>query len=115
MKKTSKELIESINTFIPVDKQEDDNYITLLEDISDSIKETANDKKIAELENKIQTLENDKKELDKTWREKYINRFMGDVGDNNPLEQNNTDPESKDEETERAETIGIDDLFNVKE
>lgn len=90
MKLTKEELLEKIKSYIG--DRTDDETISLIEDISDSIDDNEN------WEEKYKTLDNE-------WREKYITRF--------------SEPSELKEDTieieETHETNSFDDLFEESE
>lgn len=90
MKLTKEELLEKIKSYIG--DRTDDETISLIEDISDSIDDNEN------WEEKYKTLDNE-------WREKYITRF--------------SEPSKVKEDTiemeETHETNSFDDLFEESE
>ena len=92
--KTAKELIESLK---PLEEALGDSYISLIEDISDSIKPEKDMSKYVELDayNKVK---NDYEEL----KTKYIQRFENGNFEKPPIEV----PKEKEEPV-----ITIDDLF----
>ena len=92
MKLSKEELLEKVKTY--VGDRTDDETISLIEDISDSMEVTDDG------ENWKEKYE----ELDNQWREKYIARFSG------PSEL------KEDEiEVETTESNSFDDLFEEKE
>lgn len=96
MRKSAEELAAMVKTIVGEDNNSDE-VIELMEDISDSVGGDDNYTK-----EKFD-------ELDRTWRERYTRRFMGEV---------KTEPEERETETETKtedEEIKIDDLFEEKE
>lgn len=75
-----------------------DSAIKLMETITDSW----DDSRAVELENKVALLEQEKTELDKSWREKYMKRFT----DSTPT----TTDDEKDEVDEGANDSEQDDI-----
>lgn len=99
MAKLSKEdLIKKVNEMFGEDAN--DEQISLLEDISDSMDESNND----ELETTKQALTQAQADL-KEFRQKYRERFLGGVA-NNP-----TKKEDEEDEEEEDKTLSYDDLF----
>lgn len=84
-----KKIVGDVNT---------DEVIEVLEDVADSVVE----------QNKYTKEKFD--ELDKSWRERYTKRFMGEVEDNRKDEET---PEDAGED--KVEDISIDDLFEEEE
>lgn len=95
MEKTAKEIIEMLKGH---EEALGDDYITLMEDITDSIKQTEDMSKFIEKE----TFDKIKADYD-TLKAKYIERFEKGELEPPPL------PEQKKEDP--AEKITIDDLF----
>lgn len=80
-----------------------DETIQFLEDITDTYNDLTNKKSGTE------DWEKKYKENDAMWREKYRSRFFGDGQENDPVPV--PEEPKKDPETEKAESIKIDDLF----
>ena len=94
MKKTAEELASMVKAIVGEDNNSDE-VIELMEDISDSV-------------NTDDTYTKEKFDaLDRTWRERYTKRFMGDVKE---TEEIATD----EDKSEEKEDISIEDLFEEK-
>lgn len=109
MKATKQELLEQFRNIVP-DVTTDD-AIAFIENMNDSFTDENSDE-INRLNEKISELENEKADIDKTWRERYINRFFG-----GPIEDDEfieTKPEIVETVLE-SEEITADDLFTEKE
>lgn len=105
MKRTSVEVISKIKEIL-ADKQElltDARVIELYEDISDSILETNVDYK-AEYEKLNEESEKKIKEIEETWKQKYIDRFT-----NPQTTEEEKDKIEKNEEI--VEKVNFSDLF----
>lgn len=96
-RKTAEELASMIRSIVGEDNNTDE-VIELLEDVSDSV--------TAENDNSYTKEKFD--ELDRTWRERYTKRFMGEVSDDR-IEKD------VDEAEDEKEDITIEDLFDKKE
>lgn len=92
-KLTKDELIEKVKKY--VGDRTDDETIEIIEDISDSIDSSDAD----EWKQKFE-------ELDKTWRDKYISRF---------LEKKEDDPDTPTEHEEEKVYTSFEDLFEEEE
>lgn len=68
MKKTKAEIIAELTAFIG--ENQSDEAVSLIENVSDSIDDT--DENLREENNR---LKQEKDDLDKAWRQKYIDRF----------------------------------------
>lgn len=114
---TQSEFMTKLKTFIG--DRTDDEAISFIEDCKDTITDDENDWK-----KKYDDVVKEKDELDKTWRQKYTDRFFSSDSHNNENNDNHennkrTNPASKpsdklDEEQEKmeqAEKIRVDDLF----
>jgi len=114
---TQEEFMSKLKTIIG--DRTDDEAISFIEDCKDTISEDKDDWK-----SKYDDLLKEKDELDKTWRQKYTDRFFSSVShtdDDKDTHENNkkTNPASgkKDEldeneqKIEQAEKIRFDDLF----
>ena len=66
---TKEEVIKMVSDYIGEDKG--DNAILLMETVTDYV----SDSKIEELEKEVETLKQEKTEVENTWREKYMKRF----------------------------------------
>lgn len=114
---TQSEFMTKLKTFIG--DRTDDEAISFIEDCKDTITDDKDDWK-----KKYDDVVKEKEELDKTWRQKYTDRFFSsdshDNENNNNHEHNkNTNPAStpsdkldeEEEKMEQAEKIRVDDLF----
>ena len=114
---TQSEFMTKLKTIIG--DRTDDEAISFIEDCKDTITDDKDDWK-----KKYDDVVKEKDELDKTWRQKYTDRFFSSDShdnDNEDRHENNkrTNPASKpsdelDEEQEKmeqAEKIRVDDLF----
>ena len=86
MKKTKAEIIAELTAFIG--ENQSDEAVSLIENVSDSIDDT--DENLREENNR---LKQEKDDLDKAWRQKYIDRFNNE--------------ENKDDK--QSEVIDVDD------
>lgn len=97
----------------------DDEAIKFIEDAEDTITESKDDWKT-----KYDELLVEKNELDKTWRQRYSDRFFNsDTSHNdednnhkqnnetNPARQKDDEPSEEEKQLEQAEKIRFDDLF----
>lgn len=114
---TQSEFMTKLKTFIG--DRTDDEAISFIEDCKDTITDDKDDWK-----SKYDDVVKEKEELDKTWRQKYTDRFFSSDSHDNENKDNHennkrTNPASKpsdklDEEQEKmeqAEKIRVDDLF----
>lgn len=117
---TQSEFMSKLKTFIG--NRTDDDAISFIEDCKDTVTDDKDDWK-----QKYDDVVKEKEELDKTWRQKYTERFFSsdshtetETKDNHDINRN-TNPatiggkEEPDEEmlkVEQAEKIRIDDLFS---
>lgn len=114
---TQTEFMTKLKTIIG--DRTDDEAISFIEDCKDTITEDKDDWK-----SKYDDVVREKDELDKTWRQKYTDRFFStdshtDENNNNHENNKNTNPASKpsdklDEEQEKIEQankVRFDDLF----
>lgn len=97
----------------------DDEAISFIEDCKDTISEDKDDWK-----SKYDDLLKEKNELDKTWRQKYTDRFFSSVSHNdddkdthehnketNPASGKTDELDENEKMIEQAEKIRFDDLF----
>lgn len=98
MRKSAEELAAMVKAIVGEDNNSDE-VIELMEDITDSVSGDDNYTK-----EKFD-------ELDRTWRERYTRRFMGEVKDTTDTD---TEEKETDADTQREEEISIDDLFEEK-
>lgn len=89
-------LLEDLKTVLG--ERTDDDAIRLIERVSEI--ETAD---VEELKARITALEKERDDLDESWRTRYRDRFFEDVETKKGKE--------KEDETERAEEITVDELF----
>ena len=89
-------LLEDLKTVLG--ERTDDDALRLIERVSEI--ETAD---VEELKARITALEKERDDLDESWRTRYRERFFEDVETKKGKE--------KDDETERAEEITVDELF----
>ena len=99
MVKTKDEIMEEIRAYIG--DRSDDQTISLIENISDTIDDYAAH---GDYDEKLMAVEAD-------WRRKYIDRFMSGSENKNEVEVEKT----KDEEKDKSEEIKIEDLYTEKE
>ena len=99
MVKTKDEIMEEIRAYIG--DRSDDQTISLIENISDTIDDYAAH---GDYDEKLMAVEAE-------WRRKYIDRFMTGGEKKNEVEVEKTEDEAKD----KAEEIKIDDLYTEKE
>lgn len=120
-KLTQKEFMEKVK--VVLGDRTDDDAISFLEDCKDTISSEGDDWK-----QKYDDVVKEKEELDKTWRQKYTDRFFSPDAshndDDNANHENNqkTNPANvKDDMSEeeqklaQAEKIRVDDLFKPTE
>ena len=98
MVKTKDEIMEEIRAYIG--DRSDDQTISLIENISDTIDDYAAH---GDYDEKLMAVEAE-------WRRKYIDRFMSG-GEN----KNEVEAEKTDEEKDKSEEIKIEDLYTEKE
>lgn len=67
MKRTSQEIIKSLEELVP--DKEDERYISILEDVADSVTEDTSRAEVEEWKAKYE-------ESERSWKEKYRSRFM---------------------------------------
>lgn len=116
-KRTKEEIMNQAKAIIG-DKT-DDATLSFLEDLTDTISEGENIDYKQKYEDEVQA----KEELDKTWRNKYTERFFSpdvthtDNNNTNPANVNkDKDPSDiEDEKLEQANKVTFDDLFKEKE
>lgn len=117
-KLTQKEFMDKVKVILG--DRTDDEAISFLEDCKDTISSEGDD-----WQKKYDEAVKEKEELDKTWRQKYTDRFFSsddshidedkDQHENNKrtnpanVDMNNVDEER--EKQEQAEKVRIDDLF----
>lgn len=114
---TQSEFMTKLKTFIG--DRTDDEAISFIEDCKDTITDDENDWK-----KKYDDVVKEKDELDKTWRQKYTDRFFSSDSHDNENKDNHennkrTNPAStpsdklddEQEKMEQAEKIRVDDLF----
>lgn len=94
MAKLSKsEMFKKVKEYLKEDTS--DEAISLLEDLTDTLSEDNEDK-----DKIIEDLKKEKEELDKSWRQRYIDRFEGKVTDA---------PKDNDPEKQGGDTTDVDD------
>lgn len=94
MRKTAEELASMVKAIVGEDNNSDE-VIELMEDITDSV-------------NTDDSYTKEKfDELDRTWRERYTKRFMGDV-------KETEETATEEDKSEEKEDISIEDLFEEK-
>ena len=114
---TQSEFMTKLKTIIG--DRTDDEAISFIEDCKDTITDDKDDWK-----KKYDDVVKEKEELDKTWRQKYTDRFFSSDSHDNENKDNHennkrTNPASKpsdeldaeQEKMEQAEKIRVDDLF----
>lgn len=114
---TQTEFMAKLKTIIG--DRTDDEAISFIEDCKDTISEEKDDWKA-----KYDDLVKEKEELDKTWRQKYTERFFSSVSHNdddktthennqrtNPASGKNGELDEDEKKLEQAEKIRFDDLF----
>ena len=99
MVKTKDEIMEEIRAYIG--DRSDDQTISLIENISDTIDDYAAH---GDYDEKLMAVEAE-------WRRKYIDRFMTGGEKKNDVEVEKTEDEEKD----KSEEIKIEDLYTEKE
>lgn len=95
--RTRDELMNLINERITAT---DDATLELIGDITDTL---------SDFDNRIVDADTRYAELDKTWREKYRERFLGA-----PAVKQVEENDARDDDEHRAETIKIEDLFTER-
>lgn len=83
-------------------------FVEDMTDTFDGFATDSNSQRISELEQQLNEANNARDELDKSWRQRYRDRFFSGV------DSENLPPEVKDpepEEPDRATTIQVNDLF----
>lgn len=93
-------IIERVNKLLG--ENSDDEALSLLEDITDTLQEMSNDS----LQVEITKLKTEMKELEETWRKKYRERFL--FSDKEEIAEEK--PTNNEVETVNSE-ITVDDLF----
>ena len=110
MAKLSKsEMFKKVKEYLKEDTS--DEAISLLEDLTDTLSDDNPDK-----DKEIEDLKKQVEEIDKSWRQRYIDRFEGKVTEN--LEDKTPegdDTDDVDDVTEEDEDLTFDDLLNDKE
>ena len=99
MVKTKDEIMEEIRAYIG--DRSDDQTISLIENISDTIDDYAAH---GDYDEKLMAVEAE-------WRRKYIDRFMSGGENKNEVE----DDKTEDEEKDKSEEIKIEDLYTESE
>ena len=84
MIKTKEELINQFKDLIG--ERTDDGVLMFLEDLADSVNEDS--------ANEIESLQNQIRELEESWRKKYIERFSNTDPGTDPETDPGTDPET---------------------
>lgn len=108
---TFEDLLARINAHLGEDNVSDES-IAIIEDMTDTYNALRN----TDLEARVSTLEKEKEDLDRSWRERYRQRFFSGVPDAEI--ENNTEVEDESENLEVEETaseITFDDLFKEEE
>ncbi len=110
MAKLSKsEMFKKVKDYLKEDTS--DEAISLLEDLTDTLSDSDEDK-----DKIIEELTKEKEELDKSWRQRYIDRFEGKVTenlkDNDPEKQGGDTDDVDDEETETDDDLTFEDLLS---
>lgn len=83
-------------------------FVEDMTDTFDGFSTNDNAQRISELEQQLNTAKSEKDELDKSWRQRYRDRFFSGI------EEDKLPPEVKDPEPvepDRATTIQVNDLF----
>lgn len=116
---TQSEFMSKLKTFIG--DRTDDDAISFIEDCKDTITDDKDDWK-----QKYDDVVKEKEELDKTWRQKYTERFFSSDSHNETPPHDNYDnnhktnpatiggkeePDEEQQKIEQAEKVRIDDLF----
>lgn len=116
-KLTQKEILEKAKSIIG--DRTDDDALSFLEDISDTISDSGDDDWKSKYEAEVEA----KKQLDLDWRKKYSDRFFATDSTNkdetNPANidkgKEKTEEEIKEEKIEEAKKVTFDDLFKGEE
>jgi len=111
MAKLSKsEMFKKVKEYLKEDTS--DEAISLLEDLTDTLSDTDEDK-----DKKIEELLKEKEELDKSWRQRYIDRFEGKVTENledkDPVNEGGDNDDTDDETDDDEEELTFEALFEV--
>lgn len=116
---TQSEFMAKLKTFIG--DRTDDDAISFIEDCKDTITDDKDDWK-----QKYDDVVKEKEELDKTWRQKYTERFFSSDSHNETNPEDNHDnnhktnpatiggkeePDEEQQKIEQAEKVRINDLF----
>lgn len=90
-----------------------DEALALIENASDTLDEQAKSGNNEELTKEIEKLKKEKDELDKTWRDKYRERFFS--GSSNPPKGTEGGEDDGDDEEDDEEPKTFDDLFTQED
>ena len=94
------------------DKLSSDEGISLIENVTDTIGSLGDTNKIDELNKEIAKLNEEKKQIEEDWRNKYTNRFYSGSDDPKKIDDPSVNPSPKEEEETAPETF--DDLFSAE-
>lgn len=104
-KVTKEELIQQLKDFIGDNTS--DTAISLLDNLTDTVN-TDYASELQTANNKIEQLTQEKNELDKSWKQKYISRF------NQPIKEDELNGDTDDTDPEPY-SLSYDTLFKIKE
>lgn len=111
---TPKELLEKAKNIIG--ERDDDDALAFIEDLNDTISSSGDSGD--DWKKKYEDLEVEKNELDKSWRQRYRDRFFSPDShtdnDTNPANHANDKDDEPDLE-EQAKKVRFDDLFKEEE
>ena len=85
-------------------------FVEDMTDTFDGFANEGNSQRISELEQQLTDAKTEKENLDKSWRQRYRDRFFSGI-DEDKLPPEVKDPEPVEVEPDRATTIQVNDLF----
>ena len=85
-------------------------FVEDMTDTFDGFANEGNSQRISELEQQLTDAKTEKDNLDKSWRQRYRDRFFSGI-DEDKLPPEVKDPEPVEVEPDRATTIQVNDLF----
>lgn len=108
MRLSKEELITKFKNYGNVEGEEPtDEFLSMLEDITDTIDGLSEtNERITELETELSAEKDKVKEVEKTWKQKYIDRF----GEGTSKPEPNKEPEPDDTEDQEVD-VHIDDVL----
>lgn len=110
MRLSKEELITKFKNYGNVEGEEPtDEFLSMLEDITDTIDGLSEtNERIAELETELNAEKDKVKEVEKTWKQKYIDRFG--EGTSNPEPDKEPEPDEPDEPDVHIDDVLYKDL-----